>query len=116
MARFLADEDFSYPVVIVLREMGHLVLRVQELGLANIGFPDEGVLEIAISSERIVLTYNRKHFRALHRDNANHHGIVICTQDRDARGQAERIDTAVRVNLPVAGKLIRVVRPNLPTV
>ena len=32
MASFYADEDFDYPVVVELRQLGHDVLTVQEAG------------------------------------------------------------------------------------
>ena len=35
MARLYADEDFSYPVVERLREIGHDVLTAEESGQAN---------------------------------------------------------------------------------
>jgi hypothetical protein len=44
-----------------------------------------------------------------------HTGIVVCTQDADTAGQAQRIDEAVRDEPSLAGQLIRVNRPGQPT-
>jgi predicted nuclease of predicted toxin-antitoxin system len=56
MARFYADEQFPFPVVELLRTLGHDVLTVQEAGNADRGIPDEEVLAFAISQERSILT------------------------------------------------------------
>ena len=45
MASFYADEDFDYPVVMELRQLGHDVLTVQEAGQA--GQKDSAVLAFA---------------------------------------------------------------------
>jgi len=48
---------------------------------ANQKIPDEEVLQFAISKQRILFTYNRKHFIRLHRISPVHFGIVVCTED-----------------------------------
>ena len=65
-----ADEDFSYPVIVALRLMGHNVLTSQEDGHRAI--PDPVILARANSLGRSVLTYNRRHFERLHRHGADH--------------------------------------------
>ena len=62
MARLYADEQYPYPVVEFLRALGHDVLTVQEAGRANQGIPDSDVLAFATSSNRAILTQNRKYF------------------------------------------------------
>jgi hypothetical protein len=47
MARLYADEDFSYPVVERLRQLGHDIVTAQEAGQGNQGVEDEAVLAFA---------------------------------------------------------------------
>lgn len=110
MARLYADEQFPFPVVELLRAMGHDVLTVQEAGNAEQGIPDEEVLAFAISQERSVLTINRDDFIRLHRRDDNHCGIIVCTNNRNWEQFAARINEAVIVEQSLKGKLIRVVR------
>ncbi|MCG6135010.1 MAG: DUF5615 family PIN-like protein [Nostoc sp. LLA-1] len=111
MARFYADEQFPFPVVELLRTLGHDILTVQEAGKAEQGIPDEEVLAFAISLERSVLTINRYDFIRLHRHDDNHLGIIVCTNNRNWEQFAARINEAVTAEESLKGKLIRVVRP-----
>jgi predicted nuclease of predicted toxin-antitoxin system len=111
MARFYADEQFPFPVVELLRILGHDVLTVQEAGNADQGIPDNEVLAFATSEERSILTINRVDFIRLHRRDSNHFGIIVCTNNRNWEQFAARIDEAVTAEEPLEGKLIRVVRP-----
>src|SRR5882757_1534902 len=88
-----ADEDFSYPVVETLRELGHDVITAQEDGRASA--PDPDVLTRAHSLGRVVLTHNRRHFERLHRQGTAHSGIVSCTRDGDFPALACRIHDAL---------------------
>ena len=54
MARLYADEQYPYPVVELLRALGHDVLTVQEAGRANHKIPDPDVLAFASSEKRAV--------------------------------------------------------------
>jgi len=54
MARLYADEQYPYPVVKLLRALGHDVLTVQEAGRANQKIPDPDVLAFASSEKRAV--------------------------------------------------------------
>jgi hypothetical protein len=47
----------------------------------------------------------------LHRDNCEHCGIIVCTNDPDRSRLATRIDAAIAQEETLLGKLIRVVRP-----
>jgi hypothetical protein len=111
MARFYADENFPMPVVQLLRTLGHDVLTIGEAGRANQRFADADVLHDATIHGRCLLTLNRKHFRRLHEEGANHAGILLCTYDSDFEGQAGRIDAAVSSLNALEGQLIRVNRP-----
>ena len=64
MAQLYADEDFPFPVVERLRELGHDVLTALEAGQANLGVEDFDQLAIATGLGRAILTRNRRH---LHR-------------------------------------------------
>jgi len=56
-------------------------------------------------------TLNRYDFKQLHRSWPDHAGIINCSNDRDWEGFAERINAAVLEAEPLAGKLVRVVKP-----
>jgi hypothetical protein len=78
VARLYANENFAFPVIEELRRRGHDAVTVAETGKANQKMSDDQVLEFAISDERAVLTFNRKHFFRLHRQRPDHQGIVAC--------------------------------------
>lgn len=109
MARLYANENFPRPVVELLRAMGHDVVTVQEAD--ERATRDEEVLDFANRNVRAVLTINRKHFIRLHKQSADHCGIIVCTYDPDFAGQAGRIADAISGEATLTGKLIRVNRP-----
>jgi predicted nuclease of predicted toxin-antitoxin system len=111
MLRLYADEQYPYPVVELLRNLGYDVLTVQEAGKANQGISDSEVLAFATQENRAVLTQNRKDFFRLHRQQPDHAGIIACTNDRDWNALANRIHNAILFEESLQGKLIRVVRP-----
>ncbi len=111
MALFYADEHFPAPVVTELRRLGHDVKTTQETGHAGLKWPDSAVLRDATEQGRAVLTLNRRDFIRLHRDNPNHAGIVACTQNLDFIELAEMIDAAIKAETTLAGRVIRVYRP-----
>lgn len=88
-----ADEDFALPVVEYLRQFGHDVITVQED--AKAGADDAAVLARADQLQRVVLTYNRRHFERLHKQGSSHHGILSATRDADFHALAKRIDVAL---------------------
>jgi hypothetical protein len=112
VAAFYANENFPLPVVEELRRLGHDVLTTNDANRSGQAVPDADVLEYATGAGRVVLTLNRKHFIALHRNRGAHAGIVVCTVDRDFIGQARRIDDQVGGRTNLSGELIRVNRPN----
>lgn len=111
MAKLYSNENFPFPTVVELRRLGHDVLTVSEAGRAEQAIPDDEVLAFAIAQERAVLTINRKHFIALHRNSPRHAGIIVCTLDADFIGQAQRVDLTLRENADLRGQLLRVNRP-----
>ena len=110
MARLYADENFPLQVVAALRRLGHDVLTVLEAGQANQRIDDHAVLTFAIATGRAVLTINRRDFMRLHQQQPAHHGIVVCTADTDAEGQAQRIHIALSASPSLDGMLIRINR------
>ena len=110
MAQFYANENFPLPVVIALREAGHDVLTSAAAGNANQEIPDEEVLRFAAEAGRAVLTLNRQDFIALHRQSAEHAGIVVCTFNADFPAQAKMIHSAVMAAGSLRGVLLRVNR------
>jgi hypothetical protein len=116
VAELYANENFPRQVVERLRALGHDVLTTQEAGNADRGVPDDAVLAFATERARAVLTLNRRDFIRLHRQRSDHAGIIVCTQDADVEGQAERIDQAIAGCGPLPGQLLRVNRPQSPPV
>ena len=113
MARFYTNENFRRRVVEALRQLGHDALTSYEAGNANQSISDDDVLNFARENNRIVLTFNRKDFIRLHRQNSTHSGIIVCTEDNDYIALANRIHEAL---IPFGGnidsELTRVNRPN----
>ena len=112
MARLYTNENFPLPAAEELRRLGHDIQTVQEAGNAGLALPDEQVLDFASDQQRTVITLNRKHFIRLHQERPDHAGIVVCTYDPDFSGQARRIHEALEQEGSLAGKLLRVNRPN----
>jgi Domain of unknown function (DUF5615) len=107
-----ADENFAYPIVDELRQLGHDVLTAQEDGRTST--PDPDIFARAHQLGRVVLTHNRRHFERLHRQGAHHSGIVSVKYDPGNEGPvATRIDAALAGKTP--GRwTIRVNRPQSP--
>ena len=72
---------------------------------------DEEVLAFATEQERVLITFNRKHFIKLHRESDEHAGIIVCTVDVNFEALAQRIHSVLEENPEVVGKLLRVNRP-----
>lgn len=77
-----ADECIDRPLVERLRERGFDVVTALEAGMGS--EPDAAQLAYAADVDRVLLTYNRRHFRRLHRDwlaaGREHAGIVLVPQ------------------------------------
>lgn len=111
MGKLYSNENFPFPVVKELREVGHDVLTIQETVRTGQVLSDEEVLSFAAAEGRAVLTLNRRHFIRLHIEKPHHEGIIVCTFDPDFSGQAKRIHNAIESNSSLSGQLIRVSRP-----
>ena len=109
--RFLADENFPFPVVEALRRLGCDVLTLNDLGQAGQALTDTAVLKLSSDDSRAVLTLNRKHFVRLHQSSPAHSGIVVCSFDLDFDGQAKRIRSALGAQSLLRGQLLRIHRP-----
>ena len=109
MTRLYADEQFPFPVVALLRNLGHDALTIQEAGNARDDDPE--VLAFAVNNDRAVVTQNRRHFIRLHAQQPNYAGIIVCTDDKNLERLATRINDAIAGEETLRGKLIRVNRP-----
>jgi hypothetical protein len=114
MASFYTDEHVPFRLVDALRALGHDVLTAREDGRANQGIDDPDVLARATGLGRAVITNNRRDYHRLHRRIPNHAGIVTYTDDPDRAAIAGRIDAAVAASPSLAGRLVKVIRPNPP--
>ena len=112
MAQLYADEDFPFPLVERLRQLGHDVITTYEVGRANQAIGDADQLAFATSIGRTILTRNRRHFKSLHNRSAHHEGIISITDDHDLDGQAMRIDAAIAGLSSLADQHVRVNRPS----
>ena len=106
-----ADENFPLRTVEELRRLGHDVLTALEDGRANQSIPDEDLLARATEIGRTLLTINRLDFKRLHRLMPDHAGIIICTEDPDRVGQAQRVAASIAEAGELRGRLLRVYRP-----
>jgi len=115
VARFYANENFPRPAVDELRRLRHDVLTIQETGRGDRAATDAEVLSFAVAEHRIVLTMNRLHFIRLHRENPDHAGIVVCTQDVNFVALAGRGHAALAGRDLLTGQLVRVNRAACPS-
>ena len=112
MAKLYVDEDFSYPVVQRLRQLGHDMLTAYEAGQAGQGIGDAAVLASATVLGRAVLTFNRRHFIRLHTEALSHAGIIVCTRDDDVKALAARIHHQLQSVPILQDQLLRINRPS----
>jgi len=110
--KIYADENFPFRTVIELRRLGHDVLTTLGDDRANQAISDKDVLTRATELKRAALTLNRKDYKRLHKQNLNHAGIIICTEDADRIGQARRISEKIVKIENLNNQLVRVYRPN----
>lgn len=93
-----------------MRRLGADVLTVLEDGRANQSISDQNILARATELGRAILTLNRRDFKRLHLRVPDHAGIIICTEDPDRLGQAQRIIESIANMEELRGQLIRVYR------
>ncbi|MBU2610521.1 MAG: DUF5615 family PIN-like protein [Chloroflexi bacterium] len=111
MILLYANENFPIQVVRELRRLGYDVLTSQEAGKDNRAIPDEDVLSFASEQGRALLTINKRDFLRLHRRPLDHAGMILCSQDPDVLGQAERIQRAIQEEGDLHGRELRINRP-----
>jgi Domain of unknown function (DUF5615) len=112
MTRLNADEDFSYPVIHRLRQLGHDVLTAYEAGQAGQGITDAAVIAFATAASRAMVTFNRRHFIRLHAEVTLHTGIIVCTRDDDVMALADRIYHQLQNILTLQDQLLRINHPS----
>src|SRR5215468_7586137 len=112
MVALYVDEDFSYPVVQRLRQLGHDMLTAHEAGQAGQGIEDAAVLAFATAAGRAVLTFNRRHFIRLHTEISLHAGIIVCTRDDNIVALADRIHQQLQSTATLQNRLLRINRPS----
>ncbi|HLO52039.1 MAG TPA: DUF5615 family PIN-like protein [Kamptonema sp.] len=78
---FLDEDSQAKRLVDLLRDAGHDVLTVNEVGLVR--KPDSFILDYARQEGRLLLTRNCDDFYNLHKINSNHSGIFAIYQDAD---------------------------------
>lgn len=111
MAHLYSNENFPFPIVEKLRQLGHDVLTMQDASQTGQSMPDELVLNFAQQTGRILLTLNRKHFVHLHSQKKNHPGIIVCSFDPDFESLTNRIHEVINKHQNLSGQLIRINRP-----
>lgn len=110
MHLLFADEDFDHRVVRLLREAGHDVVTMLDLGLAGLAIPDEQVFSIAVAMNRFILTFNRKDFIKIHKESPGHLGIIICTRNADFTALSSKVLALLSHHDTLSGQLLRVYR------
>ncbi len=112
IARLYYNENLPLVAVHALRSFGHDVLTSHEAGNANQGIPDEDVLAYATANERAVITFNRQDFIRLHRLDANHAGIIVCTENPDFAALSAKVHAMLSTKTTLRSQLLRVNRGN----
>lgn len=112
MIKLYSNENFPLKVVELLRQKGYDVLTTKDAGKSGIGIPDEDVLAFAIQEDRTLITINRKDFIRLHKQNPHHTGIIVCTENLDLIGFAEKIHQEIEdlKQEEIIGQIFRVYR------
>ena len=74
--------------------------------------PDSEVLNFATKHKRAVVTFDRRDYLNLHKQNSEHSGIIVCTYDPDSQGLADRIHQAILDEQDhLENKFVRIYRP-----
>ena len=112
MVELYVDEDFSYPVVQRLRQLGHDMLTAHEAGQAGQGIEDATILAFATATGRAVWTFNRRPCIRLYTAVSLHAGIIVCTRDDDIVALADRIHQQLQSTATLQNRLLRINRPS----
>jgi predicted nuclease of predicted toxin-antitoxin system len=73
--KFFLDENVDLHLVPFLEGLGHDVSSVRSRSLR--GQPDDRLLEIATSEQRILLTHDRDFGELIFRRHMQHHGVIL---------------------------------------
>jgi len=108
MARILADENIDIEIVNSLRSMKHdaICARSLDQSASGDGTTDLEMLQRGVVHRRIVLTFNKKHYKALHHNRAlvpRHNGIIACPDPScmTCLEFAEAVDKAINQRLKI---------------
>ncbi len=111
MTKLYLNEDCSdRRLKKILVEFGYDVQTTYEVN--NIGKDDKNQLIYAVSQNRAFVTHNRKDFIRIHKENPNHSGIIVCTQNPNNQQLAEKIDEKIRNIDRLTNLLLRVKKPS----
>ncbi len=109
----ITNENFPFDLVEELRKFGYDILTSYDAGQANQSISDEDVLKFGHERDRTIITLNREDFISLHKQGCKHSGILICKDDRDYIGQAEKLrEFLINNTQPLVGRLIRIKKQN----
>lgn len=73
--KFLADENIAKSTLSQLRNMGYDVIHVLEAGL--VGYPDEDVMALAKSEQRVIVTHDKDFGDLLRFAPKEHYGAIV---------------------------------------
>jgi predicted nuclease of predicted toxin-antitoxin system len=79
---FLADESCAGPIIRALRESGHDVVAISEVGK---GATDEEVLERALNEKRVLITEDRDFGELVYARGRSSAGVILVRFPRPAR-------------------------------
>jgi predicted nuclease of predicted toxin-antitoxin system len=108
---FLADESVDRPVVERLRQEGHPVLYIAELGP---GMPDDAVLNLANQEAALLLTADKDFGEMVFRQRLHMHGVVLIRlAGLTPVRKAEIVALAVREHLEELPRSFAVIMPGI---
>lgn len=108
---FLADESVDRPIVVRLRQEGHRVTYVAEVGP---GMPDDEVLNLANQEAALLLTADRDFGEMVFRQRLHVHGVVLIRlAGLSAKSKADIVALAVREHLMELPRSFAVIMPGM---
>jgi predicted nuclease of predicted toxin-antitoxin system len=109
--KLFVDEDSQDKIFVkLLRIAGHDVLTVNEAGMN--GKPDPVVLDYARSQNRLLFSFNCNDFKALHKENPTHPGILVVHHESDFSKNMSYQDIVRAIanleaaNIPIANQFL----------
>ncbi|MCR4407561.1 MAG: DUF5615 family PIN-like protein [Anaerolineae bacterium] len=108
---FLADESVDRPIVERLRQDGHKVLSVAELGP---GMPDEAILNLANQETALLITADKDFGEVVYRQRLYSHGVVLIRlAGLSPVHKAEIVALAIREHLSELPRSFAVIMPGM---